>query len=81
MGFSPRFAKRFNVTIMKEKTKYLLIGVIIGIIIGIAVFYLLMSLGIIRPFVFWNGNFARGGNFTNFTGPMRNASGFVQGMM
>ena len=42
---------------MKDRTKYILIGIVIGIVIGIAVFYLLMTFRIIRPFGF--GNFSR----------------------
>ena len=41
---------------MKDRTKYVLIGIIIGIVIGIAIFYLLMTFRIIRPFGF-AGNF------------------------
>lgn len=45
----------------KERTKYIMIGIVIGIIIGIAIFYLLTTFRIIRPFGFGNftGNFSR----------------------
>jgi len=46
---------------MKDKTKYLLIGIIIGIVIGVALFYLLTMFRIIRPFGF-------SGNLENFSG-------------
>jgi len=46
--------------VFREKTKYVLIGIIIGIIIGIGIFYLLMTFRIIRPF----GLFDFGGNFS-----------------
>jgi len=55
--------------IMEERIKYILIGIIIGIVTGVAVFYLLLNLGIIRPFGL--RGFMRPGNFTNFTGPFR----------
>ena len=46
---------------MKDKTKYLLIGIVIGVIIGIAISYLLTTFRIIRPFGFPEniGNFSR----------------------
>jgi hypothetical protein len=48
---------------MKDRIKYLLIGIVIGIIIGIVLFYLLTTLRVIRPFGFFGqGNFS--GNFT-----------------
>jgi len=47
-----------NNNVLKEKTKYILIGIIIGIIIGIGIFYLLMTFRIIRPFGL-GGNFPR----------------------
>ena len=47
---------------MKDRTKYILIGVVIGIITGFAMFYLLMTFRIIRPFGFNPGNFS--GNFS-----------------
>ena len=48
---------------MKDRIKYIMIGVIIGIIIGMIAFYLLMTLRIIRPFGFGDlGNFS--GNFS-----------------
>lgn len=57
---------------MEERTKYILIGIIIGVVIGIAVFYLLLTFRVIRPFGFGNlGEFARPENFTNFTRPFR----------
>jgi hypothetical protein len=45
----------------KERMKYIMIGIVIGIIIGIAIFYLLTTFRIIRPFGFGNftGNFSR----------------------
>lgn len=46
---------------MKDKTKYILIGVAIGIIIGLILFYLLMTFRVIRPFGF-------PGNLSNFSG-------------
>ena len=51
-----------------EKIKYILAGIAVGIIIGIGLFYLLMSLRIIRPFgAFFNRAFPRNGSFGNFT--------------
>ena len=48
------------------------IGIIIGIAIGMIMFYVLMTFRIIRPFVFGGPReFARYGNFTNFTMPPR----------
>jgi hypothetical protein len=44
---------------MEERAKYILIGIVI--------FYLLVNFRIIRPFGL--GEFARSGNFTNFTRP------------
>jgi len=52
---------------MEDRTKYILMGTAIGIVIGIVIFYLLLSLRIIRPFGL--SNFTRSGNFTNFTRP------------
>jgi len=46
--------------LLKEKTKYILIGIVIGILIGIAIFYLLTMLRVIQPF----GFFGFGGNFS-----------------
>jgi ABC-type enterochelin transport system permease subunit len=49
--------------IMKDKTKYLLIGIVIGIIIGIVLFYLLTMFRIIQSFRFFGpGNYS--GNFS-----------------
>jgi len=46
---------------MKDKTKYLLMGITIGIAIGVALFYILTMFRIIRPFSF-------PGNLGNFSG-------------
>lgn len=57
---------------MEERTKHILTGIIIGIVIGIAVFYLLLTLRVIRPFGFGNlGDFVRPENLTNLTRPFR----------
>jgi len=57
---------------MKDRTKYILIGMIIGIIIGMAMFYLLINFRIFRPFGFGGiREFPLNGNFTNFTRPSR----------
>lgn len=57
---------------MKDKTKYMLIGMIIGIVIGMTMLYLLITFRIIRPFGLGGfTGFARYGNFTNFTRPPR----------
>jgi len=62
--------------IMKERTKYMLMGMIIGIIIGMVLLYTLVTFRIVRPFGFrefagaGNGNFTS--NFTNMTMPFRN---------
>ena len=58
---------------MKDRTKYLLIGIIIGIGVGIVIFYLLMNLRIVSPFGMREGmrEFTRPENFTNFTRPFR----------
>jgi hypothetical protein len=58
---------------MKEKTKYLLIGIAIGIAAGIAAFYLAARFGFFRPYGL--RDFARAGNFTNFTRPIGYAPG------
>jgi hypothetical protein len=53
---------------MKEKTKYLLMGIIIGAAAGIAITYLVFDMRAIGVF----GRFPRGnftGNFSNFTRP------------
>jgi len=58
----------------KDKIKYILIGIAIGIPIGIVIFYILMSFGIIRPFlgVFMGPEgFTRSGNFTRPEGSVR----------
>ncbi len=34
-----------------DKMKYILIGIVIGILIGMVIFYILMSSGIIQPFL------------------------------
>jgi len=34
-----------------DKIKYILIGIVIGIIIGMVIFYILITSGIIRPFL------------------------------
>lgn len=44
-----------------QKIKYILIGIAIGIVIGFAIFYLLMSLGVIRPFFMGGFNPNMGG--------------------
>lgn len=49
---------------MKERKKYLLIGIAIGIIIGMTLFYLLIMFRIVQPFRFlgpdnFSGNFSR----------------------
>lgn len=60
--------KNVWMNIMKDKTKYLLMGIIIGIVIGVALFYILMTFRIIRPFGF-------SGNLGNFSGNLsRNVS-------
>jgi len=57
---------------MKDRTKYILIGIIIGIIIGMIMLYLLMTFRIIRPYGFGAfREFSRQDNFTNFTRPSR----------
>jgi hypothetical protein len=57
---------------MKDRTKYILIGIIIGIAIGMIMFYLLMTFRIIRPFGLGGfREFVPNGNFTNFTRPIR----------
>jgi len=43
---------------MKDRTKYLLIGIVIGIIIGMILFYILITFRIIRPFGFGPDNFS-----------------------
>lgn len=51
------------------KIKYTLIGIVIGILIGMVIFYILMTSGIIRPFL---GGFMGPRGFTrpeNFTRP------------
>jgi hypothetical protein len=55
---------------MEERTKYMLMGIIIGIVIGMAIFYLLVTFRVIRPFGF--RGFEGPGNFTNLTMPFRN---------
>jgi hypothetical protein len=35
---------------MKERTKYILMGVIIGIVIGMVIFYIFITFRIFRPF-------------------------------
>jgi len=57
---------------MKERTKYMVIGIIIGIIIGMAMFFLLVTFRIVRPFGFREFAGAGNGNFTNMTMPFRN---------
>jgi hypothetical protein len=55
---------------MKDRTKYILIGIVIGIIIGMAMFYLLINFRIIRPFGFGDiRGFPRNNTFSNFTRP------------
>ena len=39
----------------KLKKKYIIVGIVIGILIGFFIFYLLSSLGIIRPFGMMGG--------------------------
>jgi hypothetical protein len=46
---------------MKDKMKYLIIGIILGVIIGFLLFYSLTTFRIIQPFrLFGDGNFSRG---------------------
>jgi len=52
---------------MKDRTKYMLIGIIIGIIIGIGIFYLFTTFRIFRPFGF--GDFSR-----NFSRPLNRST-------
>ena len=55
---------------MRDKTKYILIGVIIGIVIGMIMLYLLITFRIIRPFGLGGfREFAPNDNFTNFPRP------------
>jgi hypothetical protein len=55
---------------MKDRTKYILIGIVIGIIIGMVMFYLLMTFRIIRPFGLGGfREFPRNNTFSNFTRP------------
>lgn len=59
---------------MKDnKLKYILTGIAVGIVIGAGLFYLLIDLGIIRPFGFRSSmmGFPRNGSFGNFTRPPR----------
>ena len=57
---------------MEDRIKCILIGIVTGIIIGMTMFYLLMTFRIIRPFGPSDfREFARYGNFTNFTRPSR----------
>ena len=57
-----------------DKIRYILIGIVIGILIGMVIFYILMTSGIIRPFLI---GFTRPGGFPgpgNFTRP----EGFIR---
>jgi len=50
-----------------DKIKYILIGIVIGILIGMVIFYILITSGIIRPFLIGfmrPGGFPGSGNFT-----------------
>jgi len=48
---------------MKDRMKYILIGIITGIVIGMALFYLLITLRVVQPFrPFGLDNFS--GNFS-----------------
>ena len=58
--------------IIKERTRYMLMGIIIGIVIGMALLYTLVTFRIIRPFGFREFAGAGNGNFTNMTMPFRN---------
>ncbi len=51
---------------MEKRLKYILIGIAIGIVIGMFVFYILLTSGVIRPYLAFRG-FDRPGNFTNFS--------------
>jgi len=54
---------------MKERIKYMLIGIAIGIVIGIALFYLLTTFRILRPFGFGNFPSNSSRNFTRGSTP------------
>jgi len=63
-----RLHKNLEYDFMKDRIKYILIGIIIGIAIGMIIFYLLMTFRIIIPFGFGSfREFAPNSNFTNFT--------------
>ena len=70
MAYAWQYDRGLHKIAMEERTKYMLLGIIIGIVIGMAIFYLLVTFRVIRPFGF--RGFEGPGNFTNLTMPFRN---------